>query len=131
MKPLAIAVATTALATASLVGFAGTASADVETRGTCSADSGWEADIEREYKVYGIDFEVQTRQAGERWQLTLQQNGKKVYSNTRATTMGFDDRYADVDWEIVRPDRAGVSDRFVLVAKNLTTGEACRTTLRG
>lgn len=131
MRALAITLASTTLAATGAVGLAGSASADTETRGTCSASSGWEADIEREYTVYAIDFEVKTRQAGERWQLTVQQNGKKVFTNTRATTVDFDDRYADIDWEIVRPDRAGVSDRFVLTARNLTTGEQCRTTLRG
>lgn len=131
MKPLAIALAATTFTTAAVVGLAGAASADVETRGTCSASSGWEADIEREFRVYGIDFEVKTQNANERWRLTVQQNGKQVYSNTRVTTLDFNDRYADVDWEVVRPDRAGVSDRFVLTAKNLATGETCTTTLRG
>lgn len=131
MKPLAIALAATTFTTAAVVGLAGPAFADVETRGTCSASSGWEADIEREFRVYGIDFEVKTQNANERWRLTVKQNGKQVYSNTRVTTLDFNDRYADVDWEVVRPDRAGVSDRFVLTAKNLTTGETCTTTLRG
>lgn len=131
MRALAIALAAMTLTTVAVVGFAGPAAADIETRGTCSASSGWEADIEREFGVYGMDFEVKTQKENERWRLTVQQNGKKVYSNTRATTVDFNDRYADVDWEIVRPDRAGVSDRFVLTAKNLTTGETCTTTLRG
>ena len=131
MRPLAIALAATTLTTAAIVGFAGPASADVETRGTCSASSAWEADIELDFGAYGIDFEVKTKKAGERWRLTMKQNGKKVYSKARATTMDLDDRYADVDWEIVRPNRAGVADVFVLSAKNLTTGETCRTTLRG
>lgn len=131
MRALSIALAATTLATAGVVGFAGPAAADVETRGTCSAASGWEADIERDFGVYGIDFEVKTSKENERWRLTVQQNGKKVYANTRATTVDFDDRYADVDWEVVRPDRAGVSDRFVLKATNLATGETCTTTLRG
>ena len=131
MRRVTIALAATTLTTAGVVGLAGPAAADVETRGTCSASSGWEADIERKYGVYGIDFEVKTQKENERWRLTVQQNGKKVYSNTRVTTVDFSDRYADVDWEIVRPDRAQVSDRFVLTAKNLTSGETCTTTLRG
>ena len=124
-------VAVTALASTGVVGVAAPALADIETRGTCSSGSAWEADIEREYQVYGIDFEVETEQADENWRLTVQHNGKTVYANTRMATMGFNDRYADVDWDLVRPDRRGVSDRFVLTAKNLTTGEVCRATVRG
>lgn len=107
------------------------ASADVETRGNCSTGSQWEADIEREFNVYGIDFEVKTQKADENWRLTVTQNGKRVYTNTRATIMEMDDRYADVDWEVLRPDRKGVSDRFTLTATNAVTGEVCKTTLRG
>lgn len=107
------------------------ASADVETRGTCTMGSQWEADIEREFNVYGMDFEVKTQKADESWRLTVTQNGKRVYTNTRATFMEIDDRYADVDWEILRPDRKGVTDRFRLTATNSVTGEVCQTTLRG
>lgn len=107
------------------------ASADVETRGNCTMESQWEADIEREFNVYGIDFEVKTQKADENWRLTLTQNGKRVYTNTRATFMELDDRYADVDWEIIRPDRKGVTDRFTVTATNAVTGEVCKTTLRG
>lgn len=131
MRSLVMALTAATITTGVSVGFAVPAAADVETRGTCSAGSGWEADIERDYGVYGIDFEVKTQVAGERWRLTLQQNGRSVYSNTRATVQDFDDRYADVDWEIVRPDRAGTADTFVLTARNTSTGETCRTTLRG
>ena len=60
MRPLAIALATTTMTAGVVIGVAGPASADVETRGTCTAGSAWEADIEREYGVYGIDFEVET-----------------------------------------------------------------------
>lgn len=107
------------------------ASADVETRGNCTMGSQWEADIEREFNVYGMDFEVKTQKADENWRLTVTQNGKRVYSNTRATFMELDDRYADVDWEVLRPDRKGVADRFTLTATNAVTGEVCKTTLRG
>ena len=105
--------------------------ADVETRGKCSAGSQWEADLEREFNVYAMNFEVKTQKADESWRLTLTHNGKRVHSNTRSTLQDFDDRYADVDWEIIRPDRKGVTDRFTLAAKNTVTGEVCKTTLRG
>lgn len=131
MRALTTALAAATITTGVSVGLAIPAAADVETRGTCSAGSGWEADMERDYGVYGIDFEVKTQVEGERWRLVLQQNGRSVYSDTRTTVQDFNDRYADVDWEIVRPDRAGTTDRFVLTARNMSTGETCRTTLRG
>lgn len=119
-----------ALLAAGVIG-ASPALADVETRGTCSAGSQWEADLEREFNVYAMDFEVKTQKADESWRLTVTQNGKRVYSNARSTFQEFDDRYADVDWEVVRPDRKGVTDRFTLTATNTVTGEVCKTTLRG
>lgn len=120
----------TALSAAALVGAASPASAVTETRGTCSAGSTWEADLERDLGVYGIDFEVTTGAGGQRWRLTVEQNGTRVHGSTR-TTRADDDRYADVDWEVLRPDRAGVRDRFALTAVNAVTGERCATTLRG
>lgn len=116
---------------AGAIGMAAPAMADVETRGTCTAGSMWEADIERDFNVYGMDFEVKTQKANESWRLVVTHNGKRVLTNTRATTQDMDDRYADVDWEVIRPDRKGVSDRFTFTATNTVTGEVCKTTLRG
>lgn len=125
-----VALTMTAL-TAGTIALAAPAQADVKTRGTCSAGSTWEADIERDFNVYGMDFEVKTQTANEPWRLVVTQNGKRVLTNTRSTFQEIDDRYADVDWEVVRPDRKGVSDRFTLTATNTVTGEVCKTTLRG
>lgn len=119
-----------ALLTAGVIG-ASPALADVETRGKCSVSSQWEVDLERKFNVYAMDFEVKTQKADESWRLVVTQNGKRVYSNARSTFQEFDDRYADVDWEVVRPDRKGVTDRFTLTATNTVTGEVCKTTLRG
>ena len=131
MRPLTTALAAATITAGVSVCLAVPAAADVEPRGMCSAASAWEADIERDFGVYDIDFEVKTQVVGERWRLVLQQNGRSVYSDTRATVQDVDGRYADVDWEIVRPDRAGTSERFILSARNISTGETCRTALRG
>lgn len=130
IKTIGSIAAAGALLAAGVIG-ASPALADVETRGTCSAGSQWEADLEREFNVYAMDFEVKTQKADESWRLTVTQNGKRVYANTRSTFQEFDDRYADVDWEVVRPDRKGITDRFTLTATNTVTGEVCKTTLRG
>lgn len=130
-RTLAGGAVTAALAVTTTMSFASPANADVETRGTCSASSTWEADLERGFGAYGFDFEVKTAESGQQWRLSVAQNGKRVYANTRTATADVDDRYADVDWELVRPDRPNISDRFELVARNLVTGETCRTTLRG
>lgn len=101
---------------------------EVERVGNCSSGSMWNAELELEYRVFDLSFDVDTRQAGEKWRLTLNQNGKRVASQTVESMKDFDDSYAEFEWDIVRPDRSG-RDTFKFRAVNQTTGEVCKATL--
>ena len=131
MRPVAIAMATTTLTTAAVVSLAGPAAADARSEGRCSVSSTWEAEVDRDGGVHEIDVEVRSARQGERWRLTLTHQGESVYSSTRVATADRDDRYADVDWEVSRADRPGVTDVFVIGVRNIATGETCTATLRG
>ena len=118
------------MASASLI-LASTPATAIETEktGKCSAGSIWQADLELEYKVFDLGFEIDTKNADENWNFTLRQNGKRVVSENRTTVKDFDDSYAEVEWDLIRPDRKG-SDTFTFRAVNQTSGEVCKATLK-
>lgn len=130
-KKFKLAGAASALALAGGVFLAAPAQAmEIERAGNCSMGSVFNAEIEREYNVWDLSFEVNTRAADQTWRLLVKQNGQRV-SNVRAQAVqDWDDSYSEVEWDLIRPDRSG-TDRFFMGAKNLTTGEICRVTLRG
>jgi hypothetical protein len=97
--------------------------------GNCSASSRWNADLELEYKVFDLSFEVDTPAADQDWMFTLRQNGKKIYTQTSKSQKDFDDSYAEVEWDVIRPDRKR-SDTFNFRAVNEVTGEVCKATLK-
>ena len=121
---------TALMASASLI-LASTPATAIETEktGKCSAGSIWQADLELEYKVFDLGFEIDTKNADENWNFTLRHNGKRVVSENRTTVKDFDDSYAEVEWELIRPDRKG-SDTFTFRAVNQTSGEVCKATLK-
>ena len=102
---------------------------EVERSGNCSAGSIWHADLELEYKVFDLSFEIDTRNTDGNWNFTLKQNGKRAYSDSRPAIKDFDDSYAEVEWDVIRPDRKG-SDSFSFRAVNQTSGEVCKVTLK-
>lgn len=103
---------------------------EIERTGTCTMNSVFTAEIEREYNVWDLSFEVDTLKAGDTWRLIVNQNGKRVANQKAKAIQNWDDSYAELDWDLIRPNRPG-ADRFFMSAKNLTTGEICRVTLRG
>ncbi len=103
---------------------------EIQKQGSCSAGSLFSAEIEREFNVWDVSFDVDTQDLTSSWRLTVNQNGSRVANSTAPAVKDFDDGYAEVEWNLIRPDRAG-KDRFVFSARNLTTGETCRTVLRG
>ena len=121
---------TALMASASLI-LASTPATAIETEktGKCSAGSIWQADLELEYKVFDLGFEIDTKNADENWNFTLRHNGKRVVSENRTTVKDFDDSYAEVEWDLLRPDRKG-SDTFTFRAVNQTSGEVCKATLK-
>lgn len=113
-----------------LIAGAAPAMANVERRGMCSATSTWEADADREFDFFELDFEVNTPTADENWRLVVRQNGKTIYTDTRPAIRDFDDQLADVDWSLTARDKAGTRDQFAFTAKNQVTNETCRATIR-
>ena len=121
---------TALMASASLILASTTATAiETEKTGKCSAGSIWQADLELEYKVFDLGFEIDTKNADENWNFTLRHNGKRVVSENRTTVKDFDDSYAEVEWDLIRPDRKG-GDTFAFRAVNQTSGEVCKATLK-
>ena len=117
---------------ATMIAGAPGALADDKQKGTCSASSRWEADLELERRTFDLEFEVKTRKAGQRWKRTVKQNGSQVYSQTRRAVMEADDDtpMAEASWSVRRSDHPNMRETFVLRAKNLATGEVCTATLR-
>jgi hypothetical protein len=113
----------------SLLGINSAKAIEIDRTGNCSAGSLWQADLELEFNVYDLGFEIDTKNADENWAFTLRHNGKRVLSETRPSQKEFDDSYAEVEWDVVRPDRKG-ADTFVFRAINQVTGEVCRATLK-
>lgn len=106
------------------------AAVEVERRGTCSAGSLWNASVEREFGVYDLDFEIDTRDADSTWNLKVLHNQKQASTRTAKAVLEWDDNYAEVDWSLLRPNRKG-TDTFTFRATNATTGETCSTTIKG
>jgi hypothetical protein len=112
------------------ISFALPASAiEVEQMGNCSKGSQWNADLELEFRVFDLSFDIDTRDANQDWTLTLRHNGKKALTQTVQSMQDFDDSYAEVEWNMIRPDRRG-ADTFNFRAVNKVTGEVCRATLK-
>lgn len=102
---------------------------EVEKMVNCSSGSMAVAELELEYRVFDLSFDIDTRNAGERWRFTLNQNGKRVASLNLESMKDYDDSYAEVEWDLVRPDRGG-RDTFKFRAVNQSTGEVCKATIR-
>jgi hypothetical protein len=102
---------------------------ETEKFGDCSAGSVWHADLELEYKVFDLGFEIDTKNSNESWKFSLSHNGKRVVSDSRSAIKDFDDSYAEVEWDVIRPDRKGL-DTFAFRAVNQVSGEVCKVTLK-
>lgn len=130
MRRMTRATVGVAAAGALMIAGAAPAMADVERRGMCTATSTWEADADREFEYFELDFEVNTATADENWRLVVRQNGKTIYTDTRPATRDFDDRLADVDWSLTARDTSASRERFDFTARNQVTNETCKATLR-
>lgn len=125
MKALIALVSSASLVFASASAYA----IETEQSGKCSSGSLWQADLELEYNVFDLSLEINTRKSDEVWKFSLRHNGKRVTNESRTAIKKFDDSYAEVEWDVIRPDRKG-SDSFKFRAVNQVTGEVCRATLR-
>jgi hypothetical protein len=109
-------VATVALAAAPV---ANAADVEREKHGSCSANSRWELNLEREHGVIEIDADVDTPRAGQTWVVRLKHNGTLFTKVTRVT-----DREGEFEVDRRRTNQPG-EDRIKLRAVNRATGEVC------
>jgi hypothetical protein len=121
-KSLPLALLTLA-ASAALLAYAGVASAkdgDVRAAGKCSGSSTSKIKLAPRDGAIEAEFEVDQNRNGVVWNVTLTQNGTRVFKGsamTKAPSGSFEVRR-------ILANRAG-SDRIVGKAVNRATGETC------
>lgn len=93
-----------------------------EKMGTCSSGARWNLDLEKEYRVIDINFEIDAATPGERWTIVVERNGSRVL---RVSQVADFEGEVDVD-HLVR-DRAG-TDR-ISVSATSASGQTCRGSL--
>ena len=93
-----------------------------ESRGTCSAGARWDFNLEREFGVVDIGFEIDNAKAGQKWSVRIEKNGKKILTRSY---IADNDGEVDVD-HLVR-DSAG-TDKFSVRAKS-SAGQVCSASL--
>lgn len=94
-----------------------------ESAGTCSAGARWELNLEREFGVIDIDFDIEGANPGEQWTIRFTKNGNGA--GTRRVVAEPD---GDVDAShIVRAARG--TNRIGVKATS-ASGQTCSTTLR-
>lgn len=94
-----------------------------ETMGSCSAGARWDLNLEREFGVIDIDFEIDAATPGEKWTVSITRNGSKVLRVSQVA-----DREGEIDVNHIVRDRAG-SDRIAVSATS-ASGQTCRGSLR-
>lgn len=94
-----------------------------ETMGTCSAGARWDLNLEKEFGVIDIDFEIDAATPGERWTVVINRNESRVLRVSQVA-----DVEGEVDVNKIIRDRSG-SDRISVVATS-ASGQTCRGSLR-
>lgn len=102
---------------------ASAAEVEREPSGTCSSGARWDFNVEREFGVVDIDFEIDGSPARQKWTVRIEKNGAKIL---RTSVVADNDGEVDVS-HLVR-DSAGV-DRFSVRATS-ASGQVCRAALR-
>lgn len=118
--------ATPGLALLLVVGSATTAFAkdgDVEVVGSCTARSSAELKLSPENGKIEVEFEVDQNRNGQKWNVTITDNGVRVATGS-ATTVAPSGSFS---FERVVANRAG-TDKVVATATNPATGEKCTAT---
>ena len=94
---------------------------EVKKEGPCSGPSEWKLEVRLEdNNTFRVRWEADSGIAGQRWTLTLLQNGAEIASAVRRTNA---DGEAQLNLRGVQ-NTAG-ADTFVGSARNLRTGETC------
>lgn len=116
-------VATAALVATLVLSLAPAASAggrEVIRTGSCSAASDWKLKVKPDDGRIELEFEVDSNVSGQRWNVTIRQNGDRIFRGSRIT-QGPSGSFS---LERRPADRAG-TDAFVARATNPGTGERC------
>ena len=108
---------------ATIAAGAALATASVLAMGTCSAGARWDLNLEREFGVIDIDFEIDAATPGEKWTVSITRNGSKVLKVSQVA-----DAEGEIDVNHMVRDRAG-SDRISVTATS-ASGQSCRGSLR-
>ena len=113
------------------VALASPAFADVQKRGTCTAASTWEVEVDRDGPRIDLSMDIDTANPGERWVLKVTRNGTQIYSKARVSEQDPDEVLADAWWDFVRPSRGAGQEKFTFTARNAVTKERCTASVQG
>jgi hypothetical protein len=104
--------------------FAAQAKGGVEKSGSCTAASTWKLKASPDNGRIEVGFEVDSNIVGQKWSVTLKDNGSTVWSGTATT------KAPSGSFEVnkVISDKAG-SDKIQGTASNAATGETCKGTV--
>ena len=116
-------VSTTALAVLGAgVESASAKSPEVRSSGSCSAATDWKLKAKGEDgSRLEVELEIDSNRNGQKWYLSISDNGKRVYTSSRRT------HAPSGSFEVERniANRSG-TDRITAVARNSVTREVCR-----
>jgi hypothetical protein len=104
--------------------FAAPAKDGVEKSGSCTAASTWKLKASPDNGRIEVEFEVDSNIVGQKWSVTLKDNGSKVWSGTATT------KAPSGSFEVNKliSNKAG-ADKIQGTASNAATGETCTGTV--
>jgi hypothetical protein len=94
-----------------------------ESSGMCSSGARWDFNLERDFGVVDIDFEIDGATAGQRWTVRMEKNGKKILKRSVLA-----DNEGELDVSHLVRDSAG-TDKFSVRATS-ASGQVCSASLR-
>jgi hypothetical protein len=99
---------------------------EVKKEGACSRASEWKLEVRLEdNNTFRVRWEADSGRAGQRWRLTLRQNGDVIASAVRTTNV---DGEAQLNLRGIQ--NATGTDTFAGFARNRGTGETCSASAR-
>lgn len=96
---------------------------DVVHRGSCSGSSDWKLKLSPEDNGIEVEYEVDSNQNGQSWNVKIFKNGARIF-NGRRVTHGPSGSF---ELRLVTSDGTG-TDAFRATARNRGTGETCTGT---
>ena len=96
----------------------------VTRSGSCTGSTDWKLKAKADDGRLEVEFEVDSNQVGQTWQVRLTDNGSQFFAGTRRTVAPS----GSFSVETRTANKAG-TDRIVASATNAATGEVCRGAL--